>query len=473
MKTAIVNSTAFVIGEHRIDPSIHMSEGVAVRRALNNMPYKLSTVGENSQKVFLGNIFSRVFVKGENHGVPYLSASDTVLSNINTGRFLSNKQSSELSYLKLKENWILMTCSGTLGKITYTGNYFEDYIATHDLIRIIPNDGSVNKGTLYAFLASKYGYYQITQSKFGGVVKHINDDQAKDILIPIFPTELQLKIESLVLEAKIKKETATEIYKKANSFLLSYSKLGNINETEYDYYGPSLSSREVSCFSIKRKSISTTTINAFNLSERNALLKSRIYKTVTTKSLIDCLDEKGLFSTGSFPRIEVAENYGIELINQRDIFDSIIKGKFISKRGVKLDNLVSKDEVIIAGVGTLGESETFCRCVYGNSYLTGKLISGEFIRMKSKGFVPSGFLYLWLSSEYGFRLIRNTQAGTKLCRPIPKLLEQIPVPVLDKEKMDELDKMVKESQELFAIAAFKELEAISLVEAEIEKWTKQ
>ena len=64
------------------------------------------------KKVFLGNIFSRIFVKDKEHGIPYLSASDTVLADLNTNRFFIQKQSEKLNYLKLHKNWILITCSG-------------------------------------------------------------------------------------------------------------------------------------------------------------------------------------------------------------------------------------------------------------------------------------------------------------------------------------------------------------------------
>jgi hypothetical protein len=168
--------------------------------------------------------------------------------------------------------------------------------------------------------------------------------------------------------------------------------------------------------------------------------------------------------------VEVSPGHGIELINQRDIFDAIIRGKCISKNGVKTDNLVRENEIIIAGVGTLGEAETFCRAVYANRYLAGKLISGEFIRMVSSPEIPSGYLYTWLNSPYGFRLIRNTQTGTKLCRPIPSLLEMIPVPILAYETMNEIHNLTIKAQEQLASASFKELAAISLVEQEIERW---
>ena len=187
-------------------------------------------------------------------------------------------------------------------------------------------------------------------------------------------------------------------------------------------------------------------------------------------SLGECLSQEGLFSTGAFPRVEVKERHGVQLINQQDIFDSIIKGKWISKRGVKLNSLVEEDEIIIAGVGTLGETETFCRCVYANEYLAGKLVSGEFIRLKTNTSVPSGYLYLWLSSQYGFRMIRNTQAGTKLCRPIKPLLEDIPVPIIDKSIMEELDGSTKYAQKQLSISSNKEQAAIDILESIIQTY---
>ena len=172
MKTGVTSTKHFASMGFRLDPSLHLSEGLQVREDLAKLPYGLIIINDVSEKVFLGNIFSRVFVKDKAHGKTYLAASDTVLSNIETGRYLSNKQAEQLKHLWLKKDWILVTCSGTLGNVTYTNSTFEDKIATHDLIRIVPNDKNILKGVVYAFLAGKYGYYQITQSQFGGVVKH-------------------------------------------------------------------------------------------------------------------------------------------------------------------------------------------------------------------------------------------------------------------------------------------------------------
>ena len=158
------------------------------------------------------------------------------------------------------------------------------------------------------------------------------------------------------------------------------------------------------------------------------------------------------------------------LINQSDIFDTIIKGKYISKRGVKTNNLVEYGEVLIAGVGTLGENETFCRAIFANEDLEGQLVSGEFIRMKTNENIPSGYLFTWLNSDYGFRLLRNIQAGTKLCRPIPKLVLEIPVPIIEHDSMSEIDRLVRDAHTKRHQANQMEIKAISMVEQEIEKW---
>ena len=470
MKIGVTSTKHFASMAFRIDPSLHLSEGLQVREELEKSPYELITIKDASEKVFFGNIFSRVFVKDKEHGKTYLAASDTVLANIETGRYLSNKQSNQLKYLWLQKNWILVTCSGTLGNVTYTNSTFEDKIATHDLIRIVPNDNHILRGVVYAFLAGKYGYYQITQSQFGGVVKHINDKDVRSILIPNFPDTFQKEVDDLIQESARLREEAADMLFEAERLLKTSANLRDLTPEDYDYFGPRGAGREVSCFVRKRKDITKTTFNAFNLSER--IRKTRAAMTCTTKPLREVLLGEDTFSTGSFPRVEVKEGYGVMLINQKDIFDTIIKGKYISKRGVKTDNMVEYGEVLIAGVGTLGENETFCRVIFANEDLVGQLVSGEFIRMKVNNEIPSGYLFVWLSSEHGFRFLRSIQAGTKLCRPIPKLVLDIPVPIISPDIMNEIDQLVKEAHTKRYEANENERKAIRMVEEEIEKWNK-
>ena len=218
MRIGYIKAAEAVNGSLRIDPSFYLSEGIKIRSDLKCSPYGLVDVGECESKVFYGNIFSRIWVKDAKHGVQYLAASDTVLADLNTGCFLSKKQAEQLDYLRLRKDWILITCSGTIGNVTYTHRNFEDYIATHDLIRLIPNDQKVLRGTLYAFLAGKYGYYQLTQSRYGGVVKHISDKYVESIEVPLFPESFQMKIDSLIRESSSLREQASDYAKRAINY---------------------------------------------------------------------------------------------------------------------------------------------------------------------------------------------------------------------------------------------------------------
>ncbi|MCF2660052.1 restriction endonuclease subunit S [Parabacteroides distasonis] len=472
MKIGVTSTKHFASMAFRIDPSLHLSEGLQVREELAKSPYELITIKDASEKVFYGNIFSRVFVKDKEHGKTYLAASDTVLANIETGRYLSNKQSNQLKYLWLQKNWILVTCSGTLGNVTYTNSTFEDKIATHDLIRIVPNDNHILRGVVYAFLAGKYGYYQITQSQFGGVVKHINDKDVRSILIPNFPDTFQKEVDDLIQESARLREEAADMLFEAERLLKTSANLRDLTPEDYDYFGPRGAGREVSCFVRKRKDITTTTFNAFNLSERIKLCILDSLKQCNTISFYDAIDENKLQSPSGVEVNEVKEGFGIMLINQSDIFNQIIKGKYISKKKKYTKDLLKKGEILIAKIGTLGENETFCRCVYVGEELEGQLVSSAFYRMKPISGIPSGYLYTWLSSDYGFRLLRSSQFGTKQCYPNPTILYKYPIPILSPDIMNEIDQLVKEAHTKRYEANENERKAIRMVEEEIEKWNK-
>ena len=182
---------------------------------------------------------------------------------------------------------------------------------------------------VYAYLASKYGHSLLTQGTFGAVIQHIEPDFVGSLPIPHFPETFQEEVDDLMQEASRLREEATDELNEAEKILKEAAKLRDLTPEDYDYYGLNNSGRKVSCFIRKRKDIDSTTINAFNHSERIRNTKASI--TCPTVPLKEVLLGGDTFSTGSFPRIEVKEGCGIMLINQKDIFDTIVKGKYISK----------------------------------------------------------------------------------------------------------------------------------------------
>lgn len=469
MKVSTINIKNVRSARLRTDASYHLSEGQIVQNDIVSSPYPLMQIKDVSNDIFIGNRAKRIYVSSIEHGIPFLSSSDILKGDLEHVKLASKKYTPEIDRMLLQKGWTLISRSGTIGNCAFANAKHAQKLASEDVIRLVPNN-ILRGGLVYAYLASKYGHSLLTQGTFGAVIQHIEPDFVGSLPIPHFPETFQEEVDDLMQGASRLREEATDELNEAEKILKEAAKLRDLTPEDYDYYGLNNSGRKVSCFVRKRKDIDTTTINAFNHSERIRNTKASI--TCPTVPLKEVLLGGDTFSSNSCPSIEVKPEHGVMFINQKDIFDNIVKGKWISKRNISLDKLVEYGEVIVACDGTLGENELFCRALFANEDLQGALISTHFIRMKTNEKVPSGYLYIWLNSDYGFRFIRNCQAGTKLCHPIPKMFLEIPVPVVEKETMEEIDKLVKDAYTKRYLANCNERKAISLVEQEIESWNK-
>ena len=467
MISKVIKNKRITNNSNRIDGKFYLNQDSLYSSVLDENSDRCSILSQVAD-VFNPPIFKRQFCQNTERAVMYFQSSDVPNLSERSSVYVNKKQAKSLRTL-VSENQILVTGFGTIGNVRLVSKLQKGVCYANNVCRITAKENKLY-GYIYAFMSSKYARAQLNKNASGSVVRFIEAPGVKKTLVPIFPESKQQEIHNLIVESASLRVEANRLLEEAKSKLLVYANLPQLTIEDYDYFGARANGRNVSYFSKNIKAIDSTTINAFNHSIRIETTKRLVIDACETVPLEKMLDDKKLFSTGSFPRVEVKPENGIMLINQKDIFDTIVRGKRISRRKVKLDNLVEYGEVLIAGVGTLGENETFCRSIFANEDLKGQLVSGEFIRMKTKDRNLSGYLFAWLSSDYGFRLIRNTQTGTKLCRPILRLLLQIPVPVLDLIQMKEIDDMIKKAHSFYYKSNSKENQAIQLVEKEIESW---
>lgn len=452
MKYNVVN-TKKVHSTQRFDPSFHLSDAITLREKVENVPFEKVSIADATENVFLGNIFSRIFVKDAEHGIPYLAASDTVLANLDTGRYLSKKQASILSYLMLKKDWIVVTCSGTIGNVTYTNSSFENHIATHDLIRIVPNDEKILRGYLYAFLASKYGYNQLTQSQFGGVVKHINAEHVRNIKVPCFAEFFQEEVNDLVQEAARLRENASDALEYAigyfdTLFLMPFKEscLGKV------------SSKEILTSINKRFEAS------FHISEGKDIDKY-IKEHYEWKSLGEVCSN--ISRPDIFKRYYVKK--GITFLGGADIFlatpDS--EKRLSSKKTANIEALMIKEGTIL-----LPRSGTIGNVAWAHAGHAQKLASEHVIRITPNDILRAGYVYAFLASKYGKKLIQRYIFGSVIQHVEPPHLKLIPVPIIDKKVMDDIHDKVMVYSSAMGKAIEYERKAITMVEQEIEKWNK-
>lgn len=456
MKTNVISTKSILPNSFRFDPSFHLSEAIILGKDLDNVPYEKISIKDTNSKVFLGNIFSRIFVKDKEHGIPYLAASDTVLADINTGRFLSKKQSKELAYLMLKKDWIVITCSGTIGNVTYTNSTFENHIATHDLIRIVPNDEKILKGYLYAFLSSKYGYNQLTQSRFGGVVKHINADHVNGITLPLFPEPFQKEVDDLIQESARLREEATVALEEAKSIIFDFCSLPFSNNER----------KKINSLSLKN------IINSFN-----TRLDPPIYINdgvkwvkglkVTTKRLGDC--KVKLWYPGMFKRVYV--NNGLPYIKGSSLF---VSNPFRSCEKLSRSKTPDIDElwlnegmILISCAGACGQVKIITK-EYNDKNAIG---SPDIIRLVSSDeLFTKEYLFAYLQIPPIYDYMQSLKYGSVIERFDTYNIENVPIVEPTKQLSERITSIIRYYMDCTYRAFNCEEKAISMVEEEIEKW---
>ncbi len=470
MKKGIIRLNRFKDGLTVFTPNYYLNRGKKTISDLIDRGISFKKLSDVTDEIYQGGIFKRVFVESDQNSFKYVTATDMIKTQPkNTSKKISKKYTPWIEKMTLQEEQILVSCAGTVGNISLVNKSFKGCIGSQEIIRI--ETEKISYGYLYAYLSTPIINDYIQSMIYGAVVPRISPIELGQLPVLLPSENQQEKIHKLIVESSSLLAKANIQLEQTENKLKNEIGLRHLKPEDYDFFGSHSSTRSVSTFKRNISEIRALTINAFNYSSRLQRIKNE-FKKIPFISLAECIEGNNFFTTGAFRRLEIDSDKSIKLLNQSDIFNFKKKGKMLSRRYVNSDNLVEYGEILIAGVGTLGESETFCRAIFANEELEGQLVAGEFIRMKTSKDIPSGYLFSWLSSEYGFRFIRSTQTGTKLCRPIQELLKEVPVPILDKDVMQEIDTKVKEAHTMIYQALLKENDAIALVEKEIEQWEK-
>ncbi len=122
----------------------------------------------------------------------------------------------------LKRGWVLVTCSGTIGRTALVSNTWDGWAATNHITRLIPKEEDMlNPGYLTLYLQTVYGQAQVLALSYGAVVEEIGEAGKlfEQILVALPDKSTQDKIGNLVIEAYELKDKANMLEQEAVSLL--------------------------------------------------------------------------------------------------------------------------------------------------------------------------------------------------------------------------------------------------------------
>lgn len=187
----------------RLDGSYHVPIVAAIKEHLSEYAAEVTTVGDErlSKEIILPGRFKRVYVD-EGKGQVFFSGKDIMELDPSDKKYLSFSQHDKRikEQLTIHYNMILVTCSGTVGKVAIVPKHWDNWAMTHDIIRLVPRAGL--EGYLFVWLQSPYAYKLIEAMAYGSVVPHIEMTHIEKIPVPILRNEaIQTEINHLALTA--------------------------------------------------------------------------------------------------------------------------------------------------------------------------------------------------------------------------------------------------------------------------------
>lgn len=135
------------------------------------------TSGPKILRYFTGNAITQT--RGEN--IKYLDLNKAKPAQLRM-----------IDKLYVERGMILITDSGTVGRVVYATAYHHGAIGTNNLIRVVIED-EILRGYVYQFLLSKLGQHQLRANIYGAIVDHIEPDDVKKIFVPIPKDEALLR----------------------------------------------------------------------------------------------------------------------------------------------------------------------------------------------------------------------------------------------------------------------------------------
>lgn len=202
------NRSAYTVSlsrlNNRLDGSYHVPIVSLIEHSIEAAGADLIKVSDPaiSERVILPGRFKRVYVE-EGYGLPFIGGKQLFQLDPANKKYLSftHHEKRIKEQLELHENMILITCSGTIGKVSLVPKHWEGWAASQHMIRIVPSTKEM-AGYLSIFLATEYGRELILRNVYGSVIDEIDDNHISNMKIPLLKDQVaQKEIGTMALRA--------------------------------------------------------------------------------------------------------------------------------------------------------------------------------------------------------------------------------------------------------------------------------
>jgi type I restriction enzyme S subunit len=397
--------------------------------------------------------FKRVYVDTE-YGIPFLSSSDIISLRPRIENYLSRKYTLNLSKLLIQKWDILISCSGTVGNISLACETLAGKALSQHAIRLRATDPDL-AGFITAFLRSRYGRPQLTQSTYGSVIVHIEPKHLERVLIPDLPPIRRIEIGRLMCKAGELRDEANHLLDEADRLLHERLNLPYLKD---------IAPRGSASFTttIKASQLMGRLEGSFHNPEAIAAEKQLAKLPVEITKIGDRRVTKEVRAITKFRERTYVEKGGIPMLSSKQLFKiDPIDVKRLAK-GAHTKDLpeiqLEENMIAVTRSGTIGKVQIIPK------YMAAWTASEDATRILASDDINAGYLYAWLASDYGYCLMTRCSYGSVILEVDKEMFSSVHIPLPEPKIRNEIGDLVLKANQLRDQAWRSEQEAISKLE---------
>lgn len=446
----------------RLEASVFDVEAKQARAIIYNGKYPAAMVGGNEGLTtsYVCGRFKRVWV--EKSDMPIFQPSTIVDIKPTPDGYISKRTHTDIDALRVRKGQILMTCSGTIGKVSFVSDTLDGKIFSHDLLRINcirPEDA----GYIYAYLKSAVGNKILLTNSYGAVITHIEPEHLSSVPIPNAPSAIKSRIHDLIIRSYGLRDESNELIDRATELLKETLCLPDVSEFDVDYYKKSA---PVDTFSVKLSNMAGRLDASYHVPIVDAITAhlQKYAEEVTTVG--DKRISEEVILPMRFKRVYVDEGHGRVLFGGKQLYELDPSGKkylSVAKHEKLFKKLeVSQNTTLITRSGTIGKVALVPK------HWEHWIPSDHIIRVVPANNAIAGYLNIFLSSDYGYQLITRFTYGSVVDEIDDTHVSNIPVPLLkDKDVQKQINDLALEASQKRYEAYTLEQQALRIMNEEV------
>lgn len=446
----------------RFEASVFDVEAKHARAAVEHGKYPVKMVGgaNGLTSSYVCGRFKRIWVKKSD--LPIFQPSSITDIYPTPDGYISHKTQTNIDALRVHEGQVLMTCSGTIGKLSYVSKTLDNRIFSHDLLRINSNNPS-DAGYIYAYLKSTIGNKILLTNSYGAVITHIEPEHLATVPIPDAPEAIKKRINDLIVRSYALRDESNVLIEKATELLVNELQLPDIDSFNVNLYKKKAN---IDTFNVKLSEMAGRIDASFHVPIVDAIVEHMKQHAAEVTTVGDARISKEVLLPPRFARVYVEEGYGSVLLGGKQIYELDPSGKkYISnsKHKAILNVLqVHQNTILITRSGTIG------KIVLVPKHWDKWIPSDDIIRVVPIDSSIAGFVFIFLQSDYGRVLIDRFTYGSVISHIDDNHVAGIPFPLLkNTDIQSHINELALEANEKRYEAYMLEQQALRIVDKEI------